>query len=137
MGTMTENPPEEAPAKKKLDDMTEEELLDAVAKRVVGMRLAVPAVFFLESTKPLSFLGSQLLIFLQPFVQAFLTIRSYERFSHMMEDRQNVENLIQRMELMDEEVRAEEKREKTERRKVREEERARRGEKPKRWFWRR
>jgi len=74
---MTEKPPEEAPAKKKLDDMTNEELLDAVAKRVVGMRLAVPAVFFLESTKPLSFLGSQLLIFLQPFVQAFLKIKSY------------------------------------------------------------
>ncbi len=134
---MTEKPPEEAPAKKKLDDMTNEELLDAVAKRVVGMRLAVPAVFFLESTKPLSFLGSQLLIFLQPFVQAFLTINSYERFTHMMEDRENVENLIQRMELMDEELRADEKREKNERRKAREEERAQRGEKPKRWFWRR
>jgi len=134
---MTEKPPEKTPAKKRLDELTDEELLDAVAKRVVGMRLAVPAVFFLESTKPLSFLGSQLLIFLQPFVQAFLTIRSYERFSHLMEDRENVERLIQRMEQMDEEIRAEEKRQKAEYRKRREEERMRRGEKPRRWFWRR
>ena len=107
------------PPKKALEEWTNEELLDAVAGRVVRMRLAVPAIFFLESTKPLSFLGSQLLIFLQPFVQAFLTIRNYERFSQLMEDRENVERLIRRIEALDEETRAEEKRQRAEAKKKR------------------
>lgn len=140
-GSMTGDPPKkpppDKPVKKKLDEMSDDELLEAVAKRVVGMRLAVPAVFFLESTKPLSFLGSQLLIFLQPFVQAFLTVKSYERFSHLMEDRDNVEKLIQRMEQLDEEQRVEEKRLRREEKKRKQEERARRGLPPRRWPWQR
>ncbi len=139
-GSMTGDPPKKPPGepvKKKLDEMTEDELLEAVAKRVVGMRLAVPAVFFLESTKPLSFLGSQLLIFLQPFVQAFLTVKSYERFSHLMEERENVEKLIQLMEQLDEDQRLEEKRLKAEDKKRKQEERARRGLPPRRWPWQR
>ncbi len=96
-------------------DITDAELLDAIAGRVVRMRLAVPAIFFLESTKPLSFVGSQVLVFLEPFVQAFLTVRHYERFTRMMEDRRNVEKLIQRVEALDEEERIKEKRERAER----------------------
>ena len=85
------------------------ELLAAVAKRIVGMGLAVPAVFFLESTKPLSFVGSQALVFLQPFVEAFLSVRNYERFAALMEDRANIERLIQRLETLDEEARSQER----------------------------
>jgi hypothetical protein len=92
--------------------MTDEELLDAIAGRVVNMRLAVPAVFFLESTKPLSFVGSQALVFLEPFVQAFLSTETYSRFARLMEDRQNVEALIRRIESRDEDVRARERQEK-------------------------
>ena len=92
-----------------LPEMTDAALLDAVAGRITRMRLGVPAVFFLESSKPLSFVGSQVLIFLQPFVEAFLTIRSYQRFAHLMEDRKNLELLIQRIEALDEEQRVQEK----------------------------
>jgi hypothetical protein len=86
-------------------DLTDDELLEAVAGRVVRMGLAVPSVFFLESTKPLSFVGSQALVFLEPFVQAFLTIRHYQQFTRLMEDRRNVEKLIQRVEALDDENR--------------------------------
>ncbi len=48
----------------------DEALIAAVAGRVVRMGLAVPAIFFLESTKPLSFVGSQVLVFFEPFVKA-------------------------------------------------------------------
>jgi hypothetical protein len=51
----------------------DEALITAIASRVVRMGLAVPAVFFLESSKPLSFIGSQALVFLEPFVKAFRT----------------------------------------------------------------
>jgi hypothetical protein len=117
-------------------DMTDEEIIEAVAKRVVGMQLGVPAIFFLESTKPLSFLGSQLLVFLQPFVQTFLTIRNYERFASLMENRDNVENLILRVEQLDEDLRIDEKRKKAERKKLLAEEKKQPGYKPKS-LWRR
>lgn len=111
--------------RKSVNEMTDQEILDAVAGRVVRMQLAVPAVFFLESTKPLSFLGSQLLVFLQPFVQAFLSTQAYERFAHLMEDRENVEALIRRVEELDEDARAKEKARKAEAKKRKAEEKAR------------
>lgn len=92
------------------EDPADEALLDAIAGRVVKMSLAVPAVFFLESSKPLSFLGSQALVFLEPFVKAVLDLKSYDRFTALMEDRKNVERLIQKIESM-EEARAREERE--------------------------
>ena len=78
------------------DEEENKKLLEAVAERVVKMGLAVPAVFFLESTKPLSFVGSQALVFLEPFVKSFLTLKSYDRFVSLMEDRKNIEKLITR-----------------------------------------
>lgn len=112
----------EASAKEKDGDA----LIDAVAAKVTGMGLGVPAIFFLESSKPLSFLGSQLLVFLEPFVKTFFDIQSYERFYTLMEDRDNVERLIQRVEDLEErleEEKAERKREKKEEKRREKEER--------------
>jgi hypothetical protein len=80
----------------------DEALIEAVAARVVRMGLAVPAIFFLESTKPLSYVGSQVLVFFEPFVKTFLTVQSYQRFVALMEDRRNMERLIVRIEDLDE-----------------------------------
>ncbi|MFH1312036.1 MAG: hypothetical protein ABIJ00_02310 [Candidatus Eisenbacteria bacterium] len=69
-----------------------------MAERIVRMRMAVPAIFFLESSKPLAFLGGQLLIFLEPFVQTLFNIRQYQQFALMMEDRDNWEKMIKKVE---------------------------------------
>ena len=53
-------------------------LIEKLAERVVRMRMAVPAIFFLESSKPLAFVGGQLLIFLEPFVQTLFNFRQYQ-----------------------------------------------------------
>ncbi len=87
-------------------------LIESVAQRVVKMGLAAPAVFFLESTKPLSFVGSQVLVFLEPFVKSFLNVANYNRFVALMEDRKNIEKLMVRVEDLDEETRAAEKQKK-------------------------
>jgi hypothetical protein len=87
-------------------------LIDAAASRLVRMGLAVPAIFFLESTKPLSYVGSQALVFLEPFVKSVLTVASYDRFVALLEDRSNVEALLRRIEDLDEEAREQEKEEK-------------------------
>lgn len=80
----------------------DDELLEQVAQRVSRMGLGVAAIFFLESSKPLTFLGSQALTFFAPFVKAFLTVRTYDQFARLMEDRENVERLIRRIEYWEE-----------------------------------
>jgi hypothetical protein len=92
----------------------DEALIEKVALRVVGMRMTVPAIFFLESSKPLAFLGSQLLIFLEPFIQTLFNFRQYQRFAFLMEDRANWERLIRRVEELEAEQSEREKQAKRE-----------------------
>jgi hypothetical protein len=75
----------------------------------VRHRMTVPAIFFLESVKPLSFVGSQALHFFEPMVNAFFQVRDYERFAVMMERRENLEALLVRIEARDDAARHEEK----------------------------
>lgn len=86
-------------------ELSEEDakLLESVAAKIVRLRMAVPAVFFLESAKPLSFVGSQALVFMEPIVKAFLTLPQYGRFTRLLEERENVERLIQAVERLDRE----------------------------------
>ncbi len=129
------NPAPEGPDEAALD----EELLRKIAAKVVSMGLAVPAVFFLESSKPLSFIGSQTLVFFEPFVKAFLNLKSYDRFAALMEDRKNVERLIRLIEETEDE-RA--KAEKEAKQAAKAERKARaaigeKGERRRRWWFRR
>ncbi|MGD8627712.1 MAG: hypothetical protein PVH52_01390 [bacterium] len=73
-------------------------LIDAVAEKLVKKHLTVPAIFFLESSKPLAFLGGQLLIFLEPFVQTLFNFEQYQRFAILMEDRDSWEKLVRKIE---------------------------------------
>jgi len=84
-------------------------LIDAVAVRIVNMGMTAPAVFFLESAKPLSFVGSQVLVFLEPFVKSVLNLASYDRFVVLLEDRKSIERLIVRIEDLDDEARRKQK----------------------------
>jgi hypothetical protein len=81
-----------------------QELIARLAKKIAEMRLSTPAIFFLESMKPLSFLGSQALVFLQPIVTAFFNPKEYTQLTEMLEDRKNVEKLICEIERVDAEV---------------------------------
>lgn len=87
-------------------------MIRKVAERLVRMRMSVPAIFFLESSKPLAFVGGQLLIFLEPFVQTLFNFAQYQRFAALMEDRENWERLIRKLEDLEAEVTEKDKREK-------------------------
>ena len=76
----------------------DQRIIDKVAARIVDKGLAAPAIFLLESSKPLSFVASQGMLFLQPFVEAVLRTRDYEAFQQMLEKRENVEKLLQKIE---------------------------------------
>jgi hypothetical protein len=71
--------------------------------------MTVPAIFFLESVKPLSFVGSQALHFFEPMVRAFFNVQDYERFALLMERRENLEALLVRIEARDDAARLEER----------------------------
>lgn len=87
--------------------------------------MTVPAIFFLESMKPLSFVGSQALHFFEPMVRAFFAVQDYDRFAGMMERRENLEALLVKIEMRDDVERQRE-------RAQRERERAERSERKKR-----
>jgi hypothetical protein len=73
-------------------------LLDRVARRIVELRMEVPAVLTLESVRPLSLVGSQALHFLQPLVQTLFHLPDYQRFAELIEHRENLERLTCRIE---------------------------------------
>ncbi len=66
-------------------------------------RLAAPAIFLLESSKPLSFIASQGLVFLGPFIDAAFEVPQYDAFCRMIESRENVEKLTRRIEELEDE----------------------------------
>src|SRR5436309_11873197 len=76
----------------------QEEIIDRLAAKVVEWQMSVPAVLFLESMKPLNYVGSQLLVFFAPIVNSLFTIKDYDDFVKLMEERGNVEILLERIE---------------------------------------
>ena len=79
----------------------ENRVLDLVARKVVQWKMAVPAIIFLESVKPLNYIGSQTMVFFEPMVQAIFSFRDYDTFRRAMERRENVERLLQKIEAAD------------------------------------
>jgi len=78
-----------------------EEILSKIAQKVVDLKLAPVAIVMLESSKPLSFVGSQLMEFLQPVVTSIFPFHQYDEVAALLEDRANVEALIQRIEKLE------------------------------------
>lgn len=79
----------------------DEALLDRIAAAVVRWGMEVPAIFLLESAKPLSFLGGQFLHFLSPIANSVLDGRELDRLALLLERRETVEELILRIERTD------------------------------------
>ncbi len=73
-------------------------LLDRIAEAVVDRELTAPAVLFLDSMKPLSFLGGQFMAFLSPFIHMVVDASQYDLIAEAIERRENVEFLILRIE---------------------------------------
>lgn len=78
-----------------------EEILTKIAQKVVDLRLTPVAVVMLESSKPISFVGSQLMVFLQPVVTAVFPFHQYDEVTALLEERSNVEALIQKIEKLE------------------------------------
>ena len=73
-------------------------LLNDFAIKIAEKKLSVPAIFFLESTKYLSFIGSQILIFFGPIITSFSNSKKYYKIVNILEKRSNIEFLINKIE---------------------------------------
>jgi hypothetical protein len=82
----------------------ETEAVDRVARFVVRFGLAMPAILWLESMRPLTFVGSQFMHVLSPSVTAFLPINEWDALARLLEEREGLEVLITRIEALDREV---------------------------------
>tara|TARA_B100001123_G_C14923689_1_gene872795 strand:+ start:419 stop:679 length:261 start_codon:yes stop_codon:yes gene_type:complete len=78
--------------------MNNQEIISNLAKEIVNRGMAVPAIFFLESTKYISFIGSQFLIFLGPIATCFINNKKYYNFAEILEKRDNIDFLINEIE---------------------------------------
>ena len=84
------------------DDVDPEEaenILKKFAEEIVRRRLTVPAIFVLESSIPLNFIGSQAMIALEPFVRTIFDMPNYRKFALLMESDEKVKRLITLIEI--------------------------------------
>ena len=77
---------------------SDKNLISDLAEKVVNRGMAVPAIFFLDMMKYLSFFGGQLMVFFGPIITAFISSQSYYKFAELLEDRNNVEFLLAEIE---------------------------------------
>jgi hypothetical protein len=70
------------------------QLISNLAEKIVKHGMAVPAIFFLEMVKYMSYIGSQLMVFFGPVITVFIQSESYYKITHLLEERQNVEFLM-------------------------------------------
>jgi hypothetical protein len=110
------------PAEERKLTPRQEEILTRIAQKVVHWKMSVPAILFLESVKPLNYIGSQMMAFFEPMFQAVFSWKDYDEFRSMMEDRGPIEKLLQRIEKLDTEAQEKEKAQKKERKLKRKEE---------------
>ena len=96
------------------DGLTPEQirLFERLSERVVKLRLTMPAVLFLESVRPLNFIGSQVMIFFAPMVHVLFAAHEYTLLQQALERRETIGYLVDLLEAKDH---AEQERERAER----------------------
>ena len=73
-------------------------ILNNCAERVCRLGLAVPAIFFLEMHKPLTGLAHSASVMAEPILGPLLGMHRVKDLSALLEERENVEKLIQLIE---------------------------------------
>ena len=82
---------------------TEEQALivDKLCREIVRRHLATPALLFLETARPLGFLGAQTLHFLGPFAQVATGSDAHRQLALFLERRGSIDFLCRRIEQLE------------------------------------
>ncbi|HPR17446.1 MAG TPA: hypothetical protein PLD62_04295 [Candidatus Cloacimonadota bacterium] len=84
-----------------VDDERAVELIEKVSQFIVKKRMAAPAILAIESLRPLSRIGSQVLYFIAPFAELIFNPKEYQEFALILEKQENVSLLINRIDELD------------------------------------
>lgn len=84
---------------------TEEQktIVDKVCREIARRHLTTPALIFLESFRPLNYIGSQIMHFFHPFISAVVNADGYQQFSKFLESRNSIDYLFKRIEFYEKE----------------------------------
>lgn len=85
------------------------ELFDRLTALVARKRLTAPAILFLESVRPLNFIGSQVMLFFAPMVHALFTAYQYDLLQQALERRETLGYLTDLLEFKEETAAREER----------------------------
>ena len=80
-----------------MDNQSKEELIKA-ANYIYNKGMSIPFIFFLESTKYISFIGSQFMYACGPVITSFINEKKYYNIADLLDDKNNIEFLIQMIE---------------------------------------
>jgi hypothetical protein len=75
-----------------------EQLIERIAGQVSRWKLTVPAILFLETAKPFSFIASQGLLLGEPLLSFLFKEARVSDYAGLLSERPNVERLIARLE---------------------------------------
>ncbi len=73
-------------------------LIRKLADFVIRRNMSVPAVMFLESVRPLNYVGSQAMVFFKPILSRFFTKVEYDKLAALLEKREVIDRLIKEIE---------------------------------------
>jgi hypothetical protein len=82
----------------KLEDRDAMALISKLADFVVKRNMSVPAIMFLESVRPLNYVGSQTMVFFKPILSRFFTRDEYDKLATILENREVIDLLIKEIE---------------------------------------
>ena len=80
-----------------MNNQSKEELIKA-ANYIHDKGMSVPFIFFLESTKYISFIGNQFMYACGPVITSFINEKRYYNIADLLEDKNNIEFLIRAIE---------------------------------------
>jgi hypothetical protein len=75
-----------------------QQLLDKLAQQIDRWGLTLPALLFLQVTRPLSFIASQGLLLCQPVLSFFYDTPRIADYADLLADRANIDRLVARLE---------------------------------------
>ncbi len=85
------------------DELSDRELemINKAGERVAELGMTVPAIMFLETMKPFNWIGSQVMLFMEPFTAYVFGYKEIIDLRRALSKRPSVEHLIQAIEEAD------------------------------------
>jgi hypothetical protein len=81
----------------------QKDVVDKVCREISRRHLSIPALIFLESFRPLNYIGSQVMHFFHPFISAITNANGFRIFSEFLESRSSIDYLYNRIEYFENE----------------------------------